>query len=175
MTGRQPKIFNLLLFFPRLAWSGNIATFNKGKYYLRYVINGKIILTDMPRNSIKECKSVIETKFKDIMKAQICENPDEKSKCPVEAKNLYLERINDTEHLFPKPSINRKEIQYGIRQANCSEANFMSNLSTKLGLSWLYTNQCTRVPLVTMLKEQMRMCVELIHKNPTSIDRYNRR
>ena len=97
-------IFNLLFFFglrgretlPHLTKESIICeTSSTGKKYLRICHD---ILS-------KNAKASLDPKeFEDLKKARIYENTDDKSKCPVEAWNLYFESISDLIHLFPKPS-----------------------------------------------------------------------
>lgn len=181
---QEEVIFNLL-FFLGLRGRETLPYLTKDSIICETSSTGRKYLRICHEILSKNAKASLDQKeFEDLKKARIYENAEDKSKCPVEAWNLYLEYIKDSEHLFPTPSNikSKKNVKWytpnqklGKNRLDC----FMSNLSKKLELSRRYTNHCIRVTLVTMLKEQgysnEDVCEVTGHKNPSSINRYNRR
>jgi len=167
----------------------------RGRETLPYLTKESIICekSSTGRKYLRICHEILsknarasldQKEFEDLKKARIYEDKNNKSQCPVEAWNLYLDQIKDSEYLFPAPTNvkSKKAVRWftpkrkiGKNKLDC----FLSKLSEKLQLSKRYTNHCTRVTLVTMLKEQgfsnADVCEVTGHKNPSSIDRYNKR
>jgi len=101
------------------------------------------------------------------------ELPD-KSKCPVHALKIYLEKLPG-DNLFPKPS---KDSWYSPNQVQGKHTlhNFMKKISTNAQLSQTYNNHCVRATVVTELHNK-GYAVEHIqavtgHKRPESVYRY---
>ena len=132
--------------------------------------------------------SLKQNEREDTKKARMYECPNEKGNCPVTAFEMYIDKIKDTtdDHLFPKPC---KNISKGLSDqkwyTNKQKVgknkidNLMSNLSMHLKLSKRYTNHSLRVTHITVLKENGFTNCEIAantgHKNPESIERYNRK
>lgn len=130
--------------------------------------------------------SLRQNEREDLKQARMYECPDEKHNCPVTAFVMYFEKIKDIEgdRLFPKPS---KNISKGCKKWYTDKQKvgkdtmdrLLSKLSEDLSLSKRYTNHCLRVTHITVLKENgftnQEIAANTGHKNPASVDRYNRK
>jgi len=149
----------------------------------KYVILNHELLSKNAKASLKPSES------KDAKGARMYENVEDKDCCPVAAFEMYMEIISKNcnhEHLFPKPCTNMSK---GLSQKRWytkkqtvgknTVDNLMSTLSETLDLSKRYTNHSLRVTHITVLKENGFTNAEIAantgHKNPESVDKYNRK
>lgn len=127
--------------------------------------------------------SLLSKEFEDAKRARMFENMSDPKACPVQAWELYMEKIRTTDSLFPKPCKNfRTNDQWYTPSKKVGKNkidNLMAYLSDTLKLSMRYTNHCIRVTVVSVLKEHGKSNSEVSlvtgHKNPQSIDRYNKK
>lgn len=177
-------MFNLIYYFglrgretlPKLTKDSIICkTSSTGKRYL--ALNHEILT--------KNSKASLQQKeFMDEKEPRAYENETCRAECPVTAWEFYLQQINHTPNLFPKPcKTHSKKISewYAPVQTVGKNTidNLMANISSDLKLSRRYTNHCIRVTLVTVLKENgytnTDICSYTGHKNPQSVERYARK
>ena len=157
-TLQDEIIFNLL-FYLGLRGRETLPLFTKESIVCEVSSTGRKYLRICHEILSKNAKaSLTEKEFEDLKKARIYENVDNKNECPVEAWNLYLDLIKNSEHLFPAPSNmkSKKTDNWYSPKSKIGKNRlhtFMSKLSGKLELSRRYTNHCVRVTLVTILKE----------------------
>lgn len=108
------------------------------------------------------------------------------SNCPVAAFELYMNKIEHLNSLFPKSckllSKRKTSNQWYVEKQTVGKNTIdvlMSNMSAKLSLSKRYTNHSIRVTHITVLKENGFSNSEIArntgHKNVESIERYNRK
>lgn len=177
-------IFNLIYYFglrgretlPHLSKNSIVIdTTSTGKRFLRISHD---IISKNAKASLKQ------NEYEDLKQARAYENIDNHSECPVVAWELYFLKISHCSSLFPKPTkVQSKKTIQSFSDKMClgknSLDNLMTKLSNKLCLSKRYTNHCIRVTLVTVLKENgfsnAEICSVTGHRNPMSVDRYNRK
>ena len=127
--------------------------------------------------------SLISKEFEDAKQARMFEIISDPKACPVQAWELYIEKIKTIESLFPKPCKNFKTNGQWYTSSKKVGKNTMDNLmaylSDTLKLSTRYTNHCIRVTVVSVLKEHGKSNSEVSlvtgHKNPQSVERYNKK
>lgn len=133
--------------------------------------------------------SLKPSESEDAKRARMYENPEDRECCPVTAFEMYMDIITkncEHDHLFPKPCKNNskglalKRWYTGKQTVGKNTIdNLMSDLSQILKLSKRYTNHSLRVTHITVLKENGFTNAEIAantgHKNPESIERYNRK
>ena len=180
---QEEIMFNLIYYFglrgretlPQLTKNSIVCeTSSDGKRCLRI---GHELLSKNSRASLNQ------KEFEDLKTARIFENKENPSECPVTAWLLYCDMISGSDILFPKPSRSGSRKQttwYTSKQAVGKNTmdSLMTRLSQKLCLSRRYTNHCIRVTAVTVLLENgysnTEICSFTGHKNPMSVQRYNR-
>lgn len=104
--------------------------------------------------------------------------------CPYKALEIYFKKIQDTntDAFFPRPRTEPKGNEWYFKNqvlGKDSLGGIMKAISTQLELSIMYTNHSVRATYITQLKDQgfsnEEICNVTGHKNPRSVDRYDRR
>ena len=127
--------------------------------------------------------SLSQKEFENISVARMYDNPTDKSYCPIEALEIYLSKIpNSNSHLFPLPKGNC--ISTGFWYAPCRNVGqgqlgkFMKIISKSAKLSTEYTNHSVRVTVVSELHHQGFKTSEIAQvtgqKSNESVARYIR-
>jgi len=186
---QQEIIFNLIYYFGFRGWE-TLPHLDRGSFSIHTDADGLEYVSLNHELLSKNAKaSLSPSEFSDLKKARMYAYTEEDEKhCPVEGFKLYMNKIASVEgnSLFPKPCKNyskglAKRCWFTSKKTTGiqSVSNLMSTLSEKLDLSKRYTNHCIRVTHVTVLKENGFSNAEIAsstgHKNPSSIDRYNRK
>ena len=186
---QQEVIFNLIYYFgfrgretlPQL--DRRSFSFCRDSDDLEYVCLNHELLSKNAKASLTQ------SEFQDMKKARMYAYTEEDDGCcPVQGLKLYLSKISSIEgiHLFPKPCKNYSKglanrCWFTSKQTTGINtiATLMSTLSTELKLSKRYTNHSIRVTHITVLKASGFSNSEIAsntgHKDPGSIERYNRK
>lgn len=146
----------------------------------RYVAFNQELLSKNSKGSLKQ------SEYEDVKSARMYANDDNPSECPVVAWELYMTKLpTGYDRLFPKPiktqnwTPDKNWYCQNYPLGKHSIDNLMACLSKLLNLSKRYTNHSIRVTHVTVLKEHGFTNAEIAastgHKNPLSVERYNRK
>ena len=181
---QEEVIFNLLYYFS-LRGRETLPHLTKNSIEIQVSSTGKRYLKISHEVLSKNAKASLNQKeYEDIKNARAYENLSNPLECPVVAWETYLSHIEGSPNLFPKPCklmCKSKKSWYteNLKVGKNTIDTLMSNLSIKLNLSKRYTNHCLRVTFVTILKEHgfsnSEICQFTGHKNPQSVERYNRK
>ena len=181
---QEEIIFNLIYYFS-LRGRESLPYLSKNSIEIKVSSTGKRYLQIVHELLSKNAKASLNQKeYEDIKQARAYEDLSTPSECPVVAWEKYMSLIEGTSSLFPKPcKLTSKTVKSWYTANRTVGKNsidsLMSNLSLKLNLSKRYTNHCLRVTFVTILKENgfsnSDICKFTGHKNPQSVERYNRK
>lgn len=181
----QEEIMFNLIYFLGFRGRETLPQLTKNSFALETSSTGKSFLCINTEILSKNAKASLRQKeYEEMKKARMYEISDNPNECPIRAWNMYMEMIEDSTFLFPKPSKMKSKrpkscFTPNTKVGKCTIDNLMSNLSSKCNLSRRYTNHSIRVTLITILKEGGFSNTDISaitgHKNPMSVERYNRK